>query len=48
LPWETATGAVLWAILWFSKGKLNKAGTFYLIGLYFVYVILRAVFFAVD
>ena len=48
LPWETATGAILWAILWFTKGKLNKAGAFYLMGLYFAYVILRAVFFAVD
>jgi len=48
LPWETATGAILWAILWFTKGKLNKVGAFYLMGLYFAYVILRAVFFAVD
>ena len=48
LPWETATGAILWAILWFSKGKLNKWVAFYLIGLYFAYVALRAVFFAVD
>jgi cation:H+ antiporter len=48
LPWEAVTGAILWAILWFTKGKLNRVGAFYLIGLYFVYVILRAVFFAVD
>jgi len=48
LPWETATGAILWAILWFTKGKLGKVGALYLIGLYFAYVILRAVFFAVD
>lgn len=48
LPWETITGAILWAILWFSKGKLKKIHAFYLIGMYFVYVILRAWFFSVD
>lgn len=48
LPWEAATGAILWAILWFTKGKLNRVGAFYLMGLYFAYVILRAIFFAVD
>lgn len=48
LPWETATGAILWAILWFNKGKLDKVAAFYLMGLYFAYVTLRAVFFAVD
>jgi cation:H+ antiporter len=48
LPWETVTGIILWAILWFSKGKLKKGHAFYLIALYFVYIILRALFFSVD
>lgn len=48
LPWETVTGALLWAILWFSKGKLTKWGAFYLMGLYFVYGALRILFFAAD
>lgn len=48
LPWETITGAILWGILWFTKGKLKKVHAFYLIGLYFVYIIFRAMFFAVD
>ncbi len=48
LPWETLTGALLWAILWFNGGKAGKKTAFYLIGLYFVYVISRSVFFAID
>lgn len=48
LPWETVTGMILWGILWFSRGKLNKLHAFYLIGMYFVYIIFRAWFFAVD
>lgn len=48
LPWETVTGAILWAILWFSKGKLKKGHAIYLIIMYFVYIISRAVFFSVD
>ncbi|MBN2006560.1 MAG: sodium:calcium antiporter [Anaerolineae bacterium] len=48
LPWETITGMILWAILWFTKGKLGKWGAFYLIGLYVFYIVLRMVFFAVD
>jgi cation:H+ antiporter len=48
LPWETITGAILWIILWFNKGKLGKWSAYYLIGLYFVYVILRFTFFSVD
>jgi cation:H+ antiporter len=48
LPWETITGIILWAILWFSNGKLKRGHAFYLIGMYFVYVILRALFVAVD
>ena len=39
LPWETITGAILWGILWFTKGKLKKVHAFYLIGMYFVYII---------
>lgn len=48
LPWETVTGAILWIILWFSKGKLGKWGAFYLIGLYFIYISFRIIFFSVD
>ena len=48
LPWETLTGAILWAILWFTKGKLNKVGAIYLMILYVVYITLRAGFFAID
>ena len=48
LPWEVVTGALLWVILWFSKGKLGKAGAIYLIVLYIVYVTSRTIFFAVD
>ncbi len=48
LPWETVTGAILWAILWFSRGRLKKVHAVYLIGMYFVYVVLRAMFFSVD
>jgi cation:H+ antiporter len=48
LPWETITGAILWAILWFTKGKLKKVHAFYLIGLYFVYIFFRAIYFSVD
>ncbi len=48
LPWETVTGALLWVIAWFSKGRLNKVSAFYLIALYFCYLILRTAFFAVD
>ncbi len=48
LPWETLTGAILWLILWFNKGKLGKWSAFYLIALYFVYIALRMIFFSVD
>jgi len=48
LPWETVTGAALWIILWFNKGKLGKWGAVYLIFLYITYVTLRMIFFAVD
>jgi cation:H+ antiporter len=48
LPWETITGAILWVILWFNKGKLGKWVAYYLIALYFIYVTLRMIFFAVD
>ena len=48
LPWETITGLILWGILIVTKGKLKKVHAFYLIGMYFVYVILRFIFFAVD
>ncbi|NSW52630.1 MAG: sodium:calcium antiporter [Anaerolineae bacterium] len=48
LPWETITGAILWAVLWFSKGKAGKPIAIYLTILYFIYVTTRAVFFGVD
>lgn len=48
LPWETVTGVLLWVILWLSRGKLKKGHAIYLLALYFVYIIFRAWFFAVD
>jgi cation:H+ antiporter len=48
LPWETITGAILWVILWLNKGKIGKWGAIYLIALYFIYVTMRMIFFAVD
>ena len=48
LPWETITGVILWIILWVNKGKMGKWGAYYLIGLYFVYITLRMIFFSVD
>ena len=48
LPWETVTGAILWAVLWFSKGKAGKKIAIYLTILYFFYLIMRAVLFSVD
>ncbi len=48
LPWETVTGAILWIYLWFNGGKLGKKGAIYLVVIYFIYIIMRSVFFAVD
>jgi cation:H+ antiporter len=48
LPWETLTGMILWAVLWFGKGKAGKKTAIYLTILYFVYVSMRAIFFGVD
>ncbi len=48
LPWETITGALLWLVLWFNKGKLGKWGAVYLTVLYFIYLTLRMIFFAGD
>ncbi len=48
LPWEAVTGAILWGILWFKKGKLGKVDAIYLMGMFFVFIILRAVFFHTD
>lgn len=48
LPWETITGAILWVVLWLNRGKIGKWGAIYLIVLYFIYVTLRMIFFAVD
>lgn len=48
LPWETLTGVILWLILYFKKGKLGKVDALYLMALYFVFIILRAVLFKSD
>lgn len=48
LPWETMTGLILFGILWFRKGKLGRGSAIYLMVLYFVYLLFRALFFAVD
>lgn len=48
LPWETLTGMLLWAILWFNKGRLGKKSAIYLIVIYFVYIIFRSLFFNID
>ena len=48
LPWETMTGAALWIILIFTKGKLKKVHAIYLMIMYFVYIICRSLFFADD
>ena len=48
LPWETLTGIILWMLIWFNKGRLGKKSAFYLMGMYFVFIILRAVFFKTD
>ncbi|NLG27414.1 MAG: sodium:calcium antiporter [Chloroflexi bacterium] len=48
LPWETVTGLALWAILWITKGKLNRIGAVYLILLYVAYITMRALFFLAD
>ncbi|HNX46053.1 MAG TPA: hypothetical protein PKK90_04995 [Anaerolineaceae bacterium] len=48
LPWETLTGLLLWVILLLKKGKLGKYEAFYLMMMYFVFIILRAVLFKAD
>ncbi|NLS78155.1 MAG: sodium:calcium antiporter [Chloroflexi bacterium] len=48
LPWEILTGAILWGILWFTKGKIGRSGSYILMGMYFFYIIARVLFFAVD
>ncbi len=48
LPWETITGAFLWTILWFRKGRAGKKTAIYLTIMYFVYLFLRMRFFGMD
>lgn len=48
LPWEIITGAILWVYLWFNKGRIGKKGAIYLVALYFIYIVLRSIFFAID
>ena len=46
--WQSGSGLLLWLLLWRTKGKLNRYGAIYLILLYTVYIVLRAVFFITD
>jgi len=48
LPWETLTGIILWLIVFFRKGKLGKVDAIYLMAMYFVFIIFRAVLFKTD
>ena len=48
LPWETLTGAFLWAVLWFRNGHAGKKTAIYLTIMYFIYIGLRMRFFGVD
>jgi len=48
LPWETITGVVLWAILWFTRGRLNKVAAIYLMVLYVIYLVPRYLLFPTD
>jgi cation:H+ antiporter len=48
LPWQALSGAMLWVILWFNKGRMGRKGAFYLMGIYVFYVVVRGLFFAVD
>ncbi len=48
LPWETLTGLALLVILILNKGRLSKYGAIYLMVLYVVYMVGRAVLFSSD
>lgn len=48
LPWEIISGIMLWAILWFSNGKVGKKTAVYLTVIYFLYIGFRMKFFGVD
>jgi cation:H+ antiporter len=48
LPWETLTGMILWFILLIRKGRLGKAESIYLMVMYCVFIIMRAVLFKTD
>lgn len=48
LPWETITGVILWAILWFTKGKLTRPAAIYLMVLYVIYLVPRYFLFPTD
>lgn len=48
LPWETLTGIILWLIVFFRKGKLGKVDAIYLMAMYFVFIIFRAILFKTD
>ncbi len=48
LPWQAFGGLLLWLILLITKGRLNRVGALYLIGMYVVYLVIRATFFAMD
>jgi cation:H+ antiporter len=48
LPWQAIGGLLLWVILLTTKGRLNRVGAMYLIGMYVIYLTIRAIYFAVD
>jgi cation:H+ antiporter len=48
LPWEFVTGALLFAIAWFNKGRIGRKGAIYLMVIYFIFIIMRGLFFMVD
>jgi cation:H+ antiporter len=48
LPMETITAALLLVWLFFHKRKLGRGGAIYLMSLYFIYAIIRIIFFSVD
>ncbi|MBN2047421.1 MAG: sodium:calcium antiporter [Anaerolineaceae bacterium] len=48
LPWATVSGAIIWALLWFNKGRAGKKIAIYLTVMYFLYVTFRAIYFGTD
>jgi cation:H+ antiporter len=48
LPAAVGSSSLIWALLWLSRGKLNRWGGLMLMAMYAVYLGFRAVFFLVD